>query len=87
MIDQFRRASRSIGSQIAEAWGKRRYRSYFVSKLTDSDSEQFETQHWTLTSFDCVYISETVHNEIIEECLIIGRMIQSMIDKSGKFCK
>ena len=46
MTDQIRRASRSIGAQIAEAWGKRRYERHFVSKLTDADAEQLETQHW-----------------------------------------
>ena len=45
LTDQIRRASRSIGSQIAEAWGKRRYEKHFVSKLTDADAEQMETQH------------------------------------------
>jgi four helix bundle protein len=46
MTDQIRRASRSVGAQIAEAWGKRRYRRHFVSKLTDADAEQLEAQHW-----------------------------------------
>jgi four helix bundle protein len=39
LTDQIRRASRSIGAQIAEAWGKRRYERYFVRKLTDADAE------------------------------------------------
>ena len=40
LTDQIRRSSRSIGAQIAEAWGKRRYEKYFVSKLTDADAER-----------------------------------------------
>ena len=43
LTDQIRRASRSIGAQIAEAWGKRLYPKHFVSKLTDADGEQLET--------------------------------------------
>jgi four helix bundle protein len=39
LTDQFRRASRSIGANIAESWQKRRYVAHFVSKLTDSDGE------------------------------------------------
>jgi len=31
LTDQVRRSSRSIGAQIAEAWGKRRYQKHFVS--------------------------------------------------------
>jgi four helix bundle protein len=45
LTDQMRRASRSVGSNIAEAWQKRRYIQHFVSKLSDSDGEQAETQH------------------------------------------
>ena len=43
LTDQIRRSSRSIGAQIAEAWAKRQYEKYFVSKLTDADGEQQET--------------------------------------------
>ena len=52
LTDQIRRASRSVGAQIAEAWGKRQYERHFVSKLTDADAEQLETQHWTDVAFD-----------------------------------
>ena len=37
LTDQIRRSSRSIGSNLAEAWKKRRYPAHFTSKLTDSD--------------------------------------------------
>lgn len=50
LTDQIRRSSRSIGAQIAEAWAKRRYEKHFVSKLTDADGEQQETQHWIETA-------------------------------------
>lgn len=46
LTDQIRRASRSVGANIAEAWQKRRYPAHFTSKLTDSNSELSETQHW-----------------------------------------
>ena len=59
LIDQIRRSSRSIGAQIAEAWAKRRYEKHFISKLTDADGEQQETQHWLETALDCSYIDET----------------------------
>jgi hypothetical protein len=36
LTDQVRRASRSIGAQIAEAWAKRRYSKHFISKLSAS---------------------------------------------------
>lgn len=40
LTDQIRRSSRSVGAQIAEAWGKRRYENHFILKLTDADAEQ-----------------------------------------------
>ncbi|MGD0828787.1 MAG: four helix bundle protein [Desulfobaccales bacterium] len=57
LTDQIKRASRSIGGQIAEAWGKRRYEKYFISKLTDADAEQMETQHWLNVAASCGYLS------------------------------
>jgi four helix bundle protein len=36
MTDQIRRSSRSVCSNIAESWRKRRYKAMFISKLTDS---------------------------------------------------
>jgi four helix bundle protein len=53
LTDQIRRASRSIGANLAEAWQKRRYVAHFVSKLTDADGEQAETQHWLDTAAAC----------------------------------
>jgi four helix bundle protein len=50
---------RSVGAQIAEAWGKRRYENHFILKLTDSDAEQYETQHWIEESLECGYIDES----------------------------
>jgi four helix bundle protein len=53
---QILRSSRSIGANIAEAWAKRRYEAHFLSKLTDADAEQYETQHWIETAVECVYL-------------------------------
>ena len=86
LTDQIRRSSRSIGGQIAEAWGKRRYERHFVSKLTDADGEQLETQHWLLTSLDCEYISKAEYKMLMRKSISIGRMLGTMILKANKFC-
>src|SRR5437016_4693446 len=44
LTDQIRRSSRSVCTNIAEAWRKRRYEAAFVSKLSDSDGEAAETE-------------------------------------------
>lgn len=87
LTDQFRRSSRSVGANIAEAWQKRRYVAHFVSKLTDSDGEQAETQHWIDTALACGYINEQIKTELMEGCLEVGRMLGSMITTPEKFCR
>jgi four helix bundle protein len=86
LTDQVRRSSRSIGGQIAEAWGKRRYEKHFVSKLTDADGEQLETQHWIETALDCSYLSKEVAHDLPEQYASVGKMLNSMISKSSSFC-
>jgi four helix bundle protein len=86
LTDQIRRSSRSIGAQIAESWGKRRYELHFISKLTDADSEQLETQHWIEISEECGYINAEKSQSLLQKCESIGKMIQSMINKSSDFC-
>lgn len=76
-----------MGAQIAEAWGKRKYEKHFVSKLTDSDGEQLETQHWIETALDCEYISKETASGFLKKCSSIGRMLNTMMAKSDMFCK
>ncbi len=86
LTDQIRRAARSVGAQIAEAWGKRRYEKHFVSKLTDADAEQMETQHWIGEALDCGYLSAGEAAQLNSALEEIGRMLNSMMQKSGSFC-
>ncbi len=86
LSDQIRRSSRSIGANLAEAWAKRRYEKHFISKLTDSDGEQMETQHWIETALDCEYIDQKVSAQLLEKCLEIGRMLGGMMEKAELFC-
>ena len=87
LTDQIRRSSRSIGANLCEAWQKRRYVAHFVSKLTDSDGEQAETQHWIDTALACEYISSEVHSALLTQCKEIGRILGSMIANPEKFCR
>ena len=86
LTDQIRRASRAIGAQIAEAWGKRPYERHFVSKLTDADAEQLETQHWADVAFDCGYLAQPQHAVLLDSLSEIGKMLHSMIAKASQFC-
>jgi four helix bundle protein len=86
LTSQIRRSSRSVGAQITEAWAKRKYERHFVSKLTDADGEQLETQHWTRIAFTCGYVEEAAARSVIAALEEIGRLLQGMIDKAEAFC-
>lgn len=64
MVDQMRRSSRSVCSNIGEAWGKRRYPAHFVSKLSDSEGEAEETRVWLELAFRCGYMSKAETDEL-----------------------
>lgn len=86
LTDQIRRSSRSIGAQIAEAWAKRLYEKHFISKLTDADGEQNETQHWIDTALDCEYLSVVEATKLNQQCEEIGRLLGGTIAKAEQFC-
>ena len=86
LTDQIRRSSRSIGANLAESWAKRRYEKHFISKLTDADGEQMETQHWIETALENDYIDQKTSASLMEKCLEIGRMLSGMMDKADMFC-
>ena len=64
MVDQMRRASRSVCSNIGEAWRKRRYPAHFSSKLSDSEGEAEETRVWLDLALRCKYISDNEAAEL-----------------------
>jgi four helix bundle protein len=86
LTDQIRRSSRSVGAQIAEAWAKRRYEAHFISKLTDADGEQMETQHWLETALDCEYITQDAMKVFLAKYEEIGRLLGGMMAKADLFC-
>jgi len=86
LTDQLRRASRSVGAQIAEAWAKRNYIKHFISKLTDASAELNETEHWLVIAHNCNYISKTTRDDLVDLCYEINRLIYGMISKAELFC-
>ncbi len=86
LTSQIRRSSRSIGAQIAEAWGKRAYIKHFTSKLTDAEAEINETEHWIDIAYNCQYISISSRNKLKKQCFDINRLLGGMIKKADLFC-
>jgi four helix bundle protein len=85
LTDQIRRSSRSVCANISEAYRKRRYEKHFISKLTDSDAENSETQTWLEFAFKCGYISSEIKQQLNDRSLEIGKLIHYMINNPGKF--
>ena len=76
LTDQIRRSSRSVGAQIAEAWAKRKYEKHFVSKLTDADGEQLETQHWIEVASDCCYLSQEAADNVLQNLRVYWKNVE-----------
>jgi four helix bundle protein len=85
LIDQIRRSSRSANICTIEAYRKRKYPNHFVSKLTDVDMENSETQGWLEFSFACNYISKDIYDKLFALSEEVGKLVQYMIDNPGKF--
>lgn len=86
LVDQIRRSSRSVCTNLAEGWRKRKYKAVFINKLTDSMQESSETQSWLEFSLACNYISEEVFDELDIEYENIIKMLNSMEINADKFC-
>jgi four helix bundle protein len=86
LTDQARRASLAVGANIAESWHKRRYPAHFISKLTDADAEQAETQHWLDTARACAYVPLPRYEALREKCMTIGKMLGKMMSQPESFC-
>ena len=85
LTDQIRRSSRSVSANIAESYRKRRYTNHFISKLTDSDAENSETNTWLEFSLECQYITKETFEKLNIKSLEIGRLINYVINNPNKF--
>jgi four helix bundle protein len=85
LTDQIRRSSRSVCANFAECYRKRKYEAHFISKLSDADSENAETQVWLDFALACEYITEQEYLEIYPETEDVGRLLAYMIENPSKF--
>jgi four helix bundle protein len=85
LTSQIRRSSRSVCLNLREAWAKRRYEAHFISKLTDCDGENNETDSALDFAKDCRYITNEQHNKLTALSREIGKMLGSMIKTPRPF--
>lgn len=86
LVDQLRRSSRAVCSNLAESWRKRRYPAVFKNKMTDAMQEASETQCWLEFALACLYIDRSIFDELDSEYEQILAMLNSMELKADKFC-
>ena len=86
LTDQIRRSSRSVCTNLSEAWRKRRYEAVFVNKLSDAGQEAAETQTWLEFSLACNYLNEQTYEKLFQDYEEIFAMLYSMVEKAGAFC-
>ena len=85
LTDQIRRSSRSVSAQFAEGYRKKRYPLHFISKMTDCDGENAETQVWLDHAVACAHVTQQDIAPIISLSEEVGRMLGDMIENPGKY--
>ena len=85
LTDQMRRSSRSVCTNLAEGYRKRRYEAHFVSKLTDADMENTETPVWLDFALECQYIIQEEFDYLYRDTEEVGRLVSYMIENPAKF--
>ena len=86
LTDQVRRSSRSVCSNLAEAWRKRRYKAVFKNKLTDAMQEASETQTWLDFCLACNYIDDELFDKLDSDYEKVLAMLNAMEMKANTFC-
>jgi four helix bundle protein len=85
LTDQIRRSSRSIPTNISEAWKKRIYPKMFVSKIVDAAGEAGETEVWLDFAKDTGYLVKEKYNELVSGYDEVNRMLYGMVEKPDRF--
>jgi four helix bundle protein len=85
LTDQIRRSSRSVCSNVAEGWRKRRYAASFVSKFNDSEGEAAETQAWLQFAVECEYLKPSDTRSLYYEYDEIIAMLLTMQNQPEKW--
>ena len=86
LTDQVRKSSRSVCTNLAEGWRKRRYKAVFVNKLSDAAQEAAETQTWLEFALACKYIDKGTFKKLDDRYEHIFAMLFTMEQKADSFC-
>jgi four helix bundle protein len=85
LTDQIRRSSRSVCTNLAEGYRKRRYKSHFISKISDCQTENAETEVWLDIAKDCNYLIKETYLDFLGRNSEVGKMLSHMINNPDKY--
>ncbi len=85
LSDQLRRSSRSVCTNLAEAWRKRRYKAAFIAKLNDAEAEACETQVSLEIARRCQYLSNDIVEGLDKKYEHILAQLVLMIENADKW--
>jgi len=82
---QIRKSSRSVCANLAEAYRRRKYPAHFTSKVTDSDTENTETDIWLEFSKACNYLTIEEFTNLSQKQIEVGRLIGDILKFPDKY--
>ena len=85
LTSQIRNSSRSVCTNIVEAYKRRRYKDYFISKLNDAETENAETQVWLDFALSCNYVTTEIYLELKSDNDEVAKLVLYMINHPDKF--
>lgn len=85
LVDQVRRSSRNVCSNIVEGFAKRRHENVFKNSLNDSLGESEETKLWLDFALDCAYIQPDEHKTLTTGYEQIGGMLWTLMTRWQTF--
>ena len=87
LTDQIRRSSKSVYANLAEAFRKRKYPKYFISKLSDCESEAAETQVWLQFSLECNCFDKNKYQAmVLTYDKILGKLVNMSLQPEKWSC-
>ena len=85
LTSQIRRSSRSVCSNLGEGYRKRKFEAHFISKISDADMENSETQVWLYFSLACKYFNDEEYFNLTQKSEEVGRLLNDMLEKPEKY--
>jgi four helix bundle protein len=85
LVSQIKSSSRSVCAAIAEGYRKRQYPAHFISKISDADMENSETQVWLDFSLSCKYIDKEIYKSYLQRSEEIRKLLNHMIQNPDKY--